>query len=234
MVRRALLKISGEALSGRAGTGFDFSVLSTIVGAIKDIQNSGQELALVAGGGNFIRGGQIPSQHLERTTADQAGMLATVMNALVLRDMLQQQGARAAVFTAAPMPGVATVFEADRVRRIMADGTIAVLAGGTGNPYFTTDTAAVLRALEIKAELLIKATNVDGVFSADPRTDPGAIRYSEITFQAAVEKRLKVMDLTAMTLCWENNLPCVVLNLNPAENIKRALAGESIGTRVCA
>jgi len=226
--RRVLLKLSGEGLGDG---GFDAAALRSLAGEIASLPRSGIECAVVVGGGNLVRGRDLPRDLVPRTAADAAGMLATVANSLVLAEAIRGAGAPARVLTAVPMPDVAESFTADRARERLAAGEVLLLAGGTGRPYFTTDTAAALRALEIGAEVLLKATTVDGVYDRDPKGDPSAKRFDRLSFDEALDGRFGVMDLTAFALCRENRLPIVVFSLAPG-TLSRAAAGEPVGTRI--
>jgi uridylate kinase len=230
--RRVLLKLSGEGLGGRSGSGYSRAALRSLGAEIAALPRAGIQAAVVVGAGNLVRGRDLPPDLVDRTAADAAGMLATVANALVLAEAIRRAGARARVLTAVPMPDVAESFTAERARERLDAGETVLLAGGTGRPYFTTDTAAALRALEVGAEVLLKATNVDGVYDRDPRRSRKAKRFDRLTFDEALERRLGVMDLTAFTLCRENGLPVVVFSLRKAGNLARAAAGEPVGTRI--
>jgi len=227
--RRVLLKLSGEGLGDG---GFDAAALRSLGAEIASLPRSGIQCAVVVGGGNLVRGRDLPPDLVPRTTADAAGMLATVANALVLAEAVRAAGAPARVLTAVPMPDVGETFTAGYARERLDAGEVLLLGGGTGRPFFTTDTAAALRALEVGAEVLLKATTVDGVYDRDPKSDPSAKRYERLTFEECLERRLGVMDLTAFTLCRENRLPVVVFALAPAGNLSRAAAGGPVGTRI--
>jgi uridylate kinase len=230
---RLLLKLSGEALMGNAGYGIDPEVASRLAREIARVVSGGVQLALVVGGGNIWRGLAASSQGMDRATADYMGMLATVMNALALQDALETIGVQTRVQTAIEMPQVAEPYIRRRAIRHMEKGRVVILAGGTGNPYFTTDTAAALRAIEIGAEVMLMGKNdVDGVYDGDPRSQPDARRYDEITHQVALERNLRVMDQSALALCRENDLPVVVFDILVPGNIERAAAGEEVGTLV--
>jgi uridylate kinase len=226
--RRVLLKLSGEGLGDG---GFDPAAVRSLAAEIAALPRAGVECAVVVGGGNLVRGRDLPRDLVSRTAADAAGMLATVANSLVLAEAIRGAGAPARVLTAVPMPDVAESFTADRARERLAAGEVLLLAGGTGRPYFTTDTAAALRALEIGAEVLLKATTVDGVYDRDPKGDPSAKRFDRLSFDEALDGRFGVMDLTAFALCRENRLPIVVFSLAPG-TLSRAAAGEPVGTRI--
>ncbi|MCS6830099.1 MAG: UMP kinase [Armatimonadota bacterium] len=230
--QRVLLKLSGEAFAGERGSGLDYSVIGSLAKQIVDAHTLGVEIAVVIGGGNIIRGQQAAQAGIDRATADYMGMLATVINALALQDAIEQLGVPTRVQTAIQMFQVAEPFIRRRAIRHLEKGRVVILAAGTGNPYFTTDTAAALRALEIRAQAFLKATNVDGVYDSDPRRDPNAKRFSYITYGEAITRQLRVMDLTALTLCMENRLPIVVFNIARPGNVVRAILGEDIGTLV--
>ena len=230
--KRVLLKISGEALAGGAPTGIDAAVVSSICSQIKDVVDLGCELGLVIGGGNIFRGTTGEKGGLDRVTGDYMGMLATVINALAMQDALEKLGVVTRVQTAIEIQKVAEGYIRRRAIRHLERGRVVIFAGGTGNPYFSTDTAAVLRAVEIKADVIMKATQVDGIYSADPKKDKNARRFKSLSFGEVFSRRLKVMDATAFTLCEENNLPLLVFNLHKKGNIRRVVQGEEIGTYV--
>lgn len=230
--QRVLLKLSGEAFAGERGSGLDYTVIGSLAKQIVDAHALGVEIAVVIGGGNIIRGQQAAQAGIDRATADYMGMLATVVNALALQDAIEQLGVPTRVQTAIQMFQVAEPFIRRRAIRHLEKGRVVILAAGTGNPYFTTDTAAALRALEIHAQAFLKATNVDGVYDSDPRRDPNARRFSYISYSEAIARQLRVMDLTALTLCMENRLPIVVFNIARPGNVVRAILGEDIGTLV--
>jgi uridylate kinase len=229
---RALLKLSGEALAGGKGTGLDYQVVERLADEIKQVHATGVHLSLVVGGGNIVRGAAASREGLDRVSADFMGMLATVINALALQDVLEKSGVQTRVMTAIRMESVAEPYIRRRAIRHMEKGRVVIFAAGTGNPYFSTDTAAVLRALEIEAEVLLKATNVDGIFTADPRSDPGAEFIPELTYHEAIVKRYAVMDANAFGLCQANDLPIVVFNINQPGAVGRILDGERVGTLV--
>jgi uridylate kinase len=230
--RRVLVKLSGEALMGAQNFGIDRGVAGQIAREIAEIRALGVELAIVIGGGNIFRGVKASAVGMDRAQADYMGMLATVINGLALQDALEQEGVHTRVVTAIEMRAVAEPFIRRRAVRHLEKGRVVVFAAGTGNPYFTTDTAAALRAMEIKAEVILKATKVDGIYSADPVTDPGATKFDTLSYLDVLDRRLKVMDATAVSLCMDNKLPIVVFNLRVAGNMKRAIMGEPIGTTV--
>jgi uridylate kinase len=229
---RALLKISGEALAGDKGGGLDFQVFETLCGEIKEVHAMGVHLALVVGGGNIIRGATASRSGMDRVAADYMGMLSTVINALALQDVLEKIGVDTRVMTAIRMESLAEPYIRRRAMRHLEKGRLVIFAGGTGNPFFSTDTAAVLRALEIEADLILKATNVDGVYTADPRKDPKAEFIPELTFQEALVKGYAVMDANAFGLCQANQLPIAVFNINEPGSVGRVLRGERVGTIV--
>jgi uridylate kinase len=230
--QRILLKLSGEALMGGQGFGVDPAVAHRIANEIHEVQQLGVQTAVVVGGGNFIRGVAASANGIDRVVADHMGMLATVINGLALQDAIEKSGSPTRVVTAIEMREIAEPFIRRRVTRHLEKGRVVVLAGGTGNPYFSTDTAAALRAMEIKAEVVLKATKVDGVYDADPKKVPSAKRYDEITYLEVLSRGLGVMDTTAISMCMDNNLPIVVFNLNVPGNLKRVVLGERIGSRV--
>jgi uridylate kinase len=232
--RRVLLKLSGEALMGAQSFGIDRAVAAQIAREIAGIRALGVELAIVIGGGNIFRGVKASAVGMDRAQADYMGMLATVINALALQDALEQEGVHTRVVTAIEMRAVAEPFIRRRAVRHLEKGRVVVFAAGTGNPYFTTDTAAALRATELDADLLIKATKVDGVYDSDPLTNPGAIRFDHLTYMEVINRRLEVMDSTAISLCMDNNLPILVLNLWQPDALRRALYGQHVGTLVTA
>ena len=229
---RALLKISGEALGGEKGAGLNFPVLEGLAEEIKAVHGLGVGLALVVGGGNIIRGVSASREGLDRVSADYMGMLATVINALALQDVLEKCGVDTRVMTAIRMESLAEPYIRRRAIRHLEKGRLIIFAGGTGNPFFSTDTAGVLRALEIEAEVILKATNVDGIFTGDPRTDPSATFIPEISYQEAIVKNYAVMDANAFGLCKANQLPIVVFNINQPGAISRVLQGDRVGTLV--
>ncbi len=230
--QRALLKLSGEALAGARGFGLDFAVIDRLTDEIREVRDLGVALGLVIGGGNILRGTVASQQGMDRVSADYMGMLATVINALALQDILERKGVDTRVMTAIRMEELAEPYIRRRAQRHLEKGRTVLFAGGTGNPYFSTDTAAVLRALEIEAEVLIKATSVDGVYTADPKEDPKATFLAELTYQEALVQGLKVMDANAFGLCQENRLPIVVMNVNNRGAVARVLKGDRVGTIV--
>ena len=232
--RRILLKISGEALMGEQNYGIDINVARTVAEELKAVRELGVEVAVVVGGGNIFRGVSRSAGNMDRSSADYIGMLATVMNGVVLQDALEKLDVHTRVLSAIDIPQLAESFIRRRAIRHLEKRRIVIFAAGTGNPYFTTDSAAALRALEIKADVILKATKVEGVYSADPMIDPTATRYDCITYQEVLERQLKVMDASAISLCMDNNLPIVVFNMRNPGNITRVVRGEAgIGSRVC-
>jgi uridylate kinase len=232
--RRILLKLSGEALAGSSGFGIDVSEAEAIASRIKQVHTLGVEVAVVIGGGNIWRGRQGLDRGMDRATADYMGMLGTVMNAMALMDALERDGVFTRVQTAIEMRSVAEPYIRRRAIRHLEKGRVVIFCAGTGNPYFSTDTAAALRAMEIDANVLIKATKVDGVYDSDPKTNPAAQRFDHLTHLEFLNRRLSVMDSTAVTLCMENNLPILVLNLWDTQALLQALTGEPVGTLVSA
>jgi uridylate kinase len=230
--KRVLLKLSGEALLGEASYGIDPDVLRSLARQIQPIVNSGIELAIVVGGGNIFRGISESADGMDRAQADYIGMLATVMNALALQEALERQGVYTRVMSAIEMQDVAEPYIRRRAIRHLEKGRVVIFAAGTGNPYFTTDTAAALRALEINADCIMKATKVDGVFDRDPKNHPDAVKFDELTYIEVLNRGLKVMDSTAISLAMDNGLPILVFNLLEEGNIERALAGHAVGTTV--
>ena len=229
---RVLLKISGEALAGERGLGFHFDTMDRIAEEIAGVVRIGTSLGLVIGGGNIVRGSQLSKLGMDRVGADYMGMLGTVINALAVQDILERKGLETRVMTAIRMEELAEPYIRRRALAHLDNGRIVIFAAGTGNPYFSTDTAAVLRAIQIKAHVIIKATSVDGVYSADPKEDPTATFYDEISYRDVMLEELKVMDQTAVTLCKENALPLIVLNIHRPGAIASAVQGERIGTLV--
>lgn len=230
--RRILLKLSGEALLGSQDYGIDPPVIRQVAIEIAEVLGLGVQIGLVIGGGNIFRGAGLAEAGMDRVTGDQMGMLATVINALALQDALERQGVVARVMSALQINEVCEDYIRRRAVRHLEKGRAVIFAAGTGNPFFTTDTAASLRAIEIGAEVLIKATKVDGIYSADPLKEPDAVRYRELSFDQVLTDNLKVMDATAIVMCRENNLPLVVFNLNNAGDLIRLVKGETLGTAV--
>lgn len=229
---RLLLKLSGEALGGSTGQGIDPTVLQHFCRQIKGAVDAGVELGVVLGGGNLFRGAALSQAGMDRVVGDRMGMLATIMNALVLGDFLTREGIANQVYSATGIPGIVPAYERDHALSAMTQGTVVIVSGGTGNPLFTTDTAACLRGIELRTDAVLKATNVDGVYSADPKQDPQAQRYRHITFDQVLEQQLGVMDLTAMVLCRENAMPVVVFDVSVEGALVAISRGEEVGTRV--
>ena len=230
--RRVLLKLSGEALMGAGSFGIDPEVVRVLSDEIASVHGLGVELALVVGGGNIFRGVKAASAGMDRVSGDNMGMLATLINSIALQDQLEKRGIETRVLSALEIRQVAEPFIRRRALRHLEKGRVVILAAGTGNPYFTTDSAAALRALEIKAEVLLKATKVDGIYDSDPVVNPGAKRHAHVTYQEVLERGLKVMDAAAISLCMENKLPIVVFNIRQDGNIRRVIQGETIGSIV--
>lgn len=230
--KRVLLKLSGEALAGGRGTGLDFKLIGEICGVVREAAAMGVQIGIVIGAGNFWRGAKDGGGRMERTRADHMGMLGTVMNCLAVSDVLEQKGVDARVQTAIEMRGVAEPYDRAAAVRHLEKGRVVLFGAGTGNPFFSTDTAAVLRAAEIQADVILLAKNVDGVYSADPAADPGAVKYDEISYSDVLAQRLAVMDTTATSLAMDNHIPVLVFALEDPQNIIRALKGEKIGTIV--
>jgi uridylate kinase len=230
--KRILLKISGEVLTGEGGFGIDPSVIRQIAGEIKEVKTLGVEIAIVIGGGNIFRGVAASSMGMDRVSADHMGMLATILNGIALQDALEKMGVQTRLQTAIEMRELAEPFIRRRAIRHLEKGRVVIFAGGTGNPYFTTDTTASLRAMEIGAEAILKATKVDGVYDADPMVNPKARKYDELTYLDVLKKRLKVMDATAISLCMDHQIPIIVFNLKKKGNIRRVILGEKVGTKV--
>jgi uridylate kinase len=230
--RRILLKVSGEALLGDRPYGVDPAFCSFIAAQVAKVQALGVEVAIVVGGGNIFRGMAAAAKGMDRATGDYIGMLATAMNALALQDAIEKAGVPTRVMSAIAMNEVAEPYIRRRAQRHLEKGRVVIFAAGTGNPYFTTDTAAALRAVEIGAEVILKATKVDGVYDSDPLTDPSAVRHDHLTYADVLSGRLQVLDATAVSLCMENDLPIIVFDLNQPDNIRRVASGEPVGTRI--
>ena len=231
--RRVLLKISGEALMGEQNYGIDVKVARSVAEELKAINQLGVQVAVVVGGGNIFRGVSKSAGNMDRSSADYIGMLATVMNAVVLQDALEKLDVHTRVLSAIDIPQLAESFIRRRAVRHLEKGRVVIFAAGTGNPYFTTDSAAALRALEIKADVIMKATKVDGIYSADPMTDATAELFNELTYRQVLERQLRVMDASAISLCMDNNLPIIVFNMRQSGNIRRVVIGErGVGTKV--
>ena len=231
--RRVLIKISGEALSGGKGTGFDFDFVTSVCESVKQSLALGAQVGIVIGGGNFWRGVKDGAGKVERVSADRMGMLATAMNCLAVGDVFRQCGVDARVMTAVDIQGVGERHDVRKALEYLESGKVVLFACGTGHPFFSTDTASVLRAAEIGADAILLAKNIDGVYSADPRKDPEAVKFDEISYTEVLSRRLQVMDSTATSLAMDNNLPVIVFALAEPENILRVLSGEKIGTLVC-
>jgi uridylate kinase len=229
---RILLKLSGESLAGKGNYGISNSVLEEYAKQVIDVVNKGCEVAIVIGGGNIFRGLSGTASGFDRVKGDQMGMLATVINSLALESAIARGGGKAKVFTAIRMEPIGELYNRDRVLEVMKTGTVCVLSGGTGNPFFTTDTASALRAVEIGADVLLKGTRVDGVYTSDPEKNPQAEKFDNISFGEVIDRRLQVMDSTAFTMCRENNLPVIVFNMNKYGNLNKLIDGEKIGTLV--
>jgi uridylate kinase len=232
---RILLKLSGEAMKGSKESGIDFAYLDALAsGPLKELVSRGAQVGIVIGGGNIIRGGQAAESgvSIDRAVLDDLGMLSTVMNSIALRGALEDNCVRARVLSATPMEKVADYYTRSGACRLLDDGVVAIFAGGTGNPYFTTDSAAALRGAEIGADALFKATNVDGVYDRDPNKDASATRFTRLSFDEAIERQLRVMDLTAFSICRDQNLPIIVFRLDPLDNIVRLTEGADLGTTV--
>jgi uridylate kinase len=230
--RRILLKISGEALAGDQEFGISADVVRFVAGEVQEVQRLGVQIGMVIGGGNIFRGVVASAQGMDRSSADYMGMLATVMNGLALQEALEKLGVDTRVQTAIEMREVAEPFIRRRAVRHIEKGRVVIFVGGTGNPYFTTDTAAALRAMEINADVVFKATKVDGVYTADPKTDPTAQKFEELSYIEVLSRRLKVMDSTAISLCMDNRFPIVVFNLQEKGRLRRLVLGERVGTLV--
>jgi uridylate kinase len=229
---RILLKLSGESLAGKGNHGISEKVLEEYAKEVIEVVKSKCEVAIVIGGGNIFRGLRGTESGYDRVKGDQMGMLATVINSLALESVIRRQGGKAKVFTSIRMEPVGKLYDRDIVIEDLKKGVICILSGGTGNPFFTTDTASALRAVEIGANVLLKGTRVDGVYSADPEKEPGATRYETATFGEVIEKRLKVMDSTAFTMCRDNNMPIIVFDMNKPGNLMRVIRGEKTGTLI--
>ena len=232
MYKRILLKLSGESLMGSKGYGIDEQRLADYAQQIKQISQMGTEIGIVIGGGNIFRGLSGAQRGFDRVKGDQMGMLATVINSLALCSALEAIGQKARVMTSVRMEPVGELYTTDKALRLMSKGNVVIIAGGTGNPYFTTDTASVLRAIEIKAEVMMKGTRVDGIYTADPEKDPTATKYTQITYDEILDMKLKVMDLTAITMCRENNMPIYVFDMDTVGNLEKVMNGQQIGTLV--
>lgn len=232
MYKRIVLKLSGEVLAGERGFGLDRDKVAAITAELVEVHNLGIEIGIVVGGGNFFRGVAEHAKQMDRVSADNMGMLSTVINAIALQDAIEQQGVQCRVMTAVAMNQVAEPYIRRRAVRHLEKGRVVVFAAGIGNPFFSTDTAASLRAMEIKADVLLKGTKVEGVYSADPVLDKTAVKYDEITYMEILKQGLKVMDLTAVSLCKDNDLPMIIFNMNQPGNIRRVAMGEKVGSLV--
>lgn len=230
--KRIMLKISGEALAGEKKSGIDYDTVYSIAQEIKEVREMGVTVAVVIGGGNIFRGGRGKNFKIDRVVGDYMGMLATIINAMALQDTLEQMGVETRVLSAIDMQEIAEPFIRRRAQRHLQKGRVVIFGGGTGNPYFTTDTAAALRAIEIGAEVVLKATKVSGVYTGDPETDKKATKFDELTYMDVLNKNLKVMDSAAISLCMDNNIPLIIFNLNEKGNIKKVVSGKTIGTIV--
>ena len=228
--KRILLKLSGEALMGSRGFGFDPAIVAQITDEIKEIHEAGVEIGIVIGGGNIFRGAS--SEHISRCAGDSIGMLATTINSLIIKDYLVQRGIDARVLSATEMPKAAEYFTSELACRYLGEKKVVIIAGGTGNPFFTTDTAAALRCLEIQAEVIMKATKVDGIYDSDPMKNPQAVKFDTITHAEALQKQLKVMDATAFSLCMDHAIPIIVFKLLQHGNLRKSIEGLPIGTIV--
>lgn len=230
--KRILLKFSGEALQGPNAFGLDADTLKKVVAEVKSLQSLGVELGLVVGGGNIFRGAQIEGAGIQRTTGDQMGMMATVINALAIRDVIEDAGMKATIFSAMSIEGISHGFNANQVRKMLEGGQIAIFAAGTGSPFFTTDTAAALRGIEIDADIVLKATKVDGIYTADPVKDASAVRLSALSYDEVISKNLQVMDMTAFVLCRDHKMPIRVFDMFKENAVIRIAQGEDEGTLV--
>lgn len=230
--KRILLKFSGEALMGDGDFGLCADTLRKVVKQVKDLRDLGVEVGIVVGGGNIFRGAQIQGSGIQRTTGDHMGMMATVINALALRDVVESMDMKAQVLSAMSIEGISTGFNANMVRKQLAAGEVVIFAAGTGSPFFTTDTAAALRGVEIGADIVLKATKVDGIYTADPHKDPSAERYSELSYDEVIQKNLQVMDMTAFVLCRDHQMPIRVFDMFKDQAVIRIVQGEDEGTLV--
>ena len=231
MYKRILLKISGEALAGEKGVGIDPVTVEGVVSQLVELHKTGMDIAVVVGGGNFWRGRQ--GTNMDRVTADHMGMLATIMNALALQDAIEKKGVQTRVQTALSIPAVAEPYILRKALRHFECGRIVIFACGTGNPYFSTDSGAALRAAEIKADVLLMAKNVDGLYDSDPKTNPKAKKFEKISYMDVINKELHLMDITSITMCMENNIPIIAFGLNTENGLVRAAMGENVGTIIC-
>lgn len=229
---RVLLKLSGESLGGEKGSGLDVSMMTQYAQEIAEVVKKGTQVGIVIGGGNIFRGVQGVGKGFSRVKGDQMGMLATVINSIGLSMFIKSAGVDAEVFTSTPMEPMARYYAKEKAMEVMENGGVAIIAGGTGNPFFTTDSASALRACEIEADALLKGTRVDGIYTADPEKDPTAVKYDTLSFSKALQDNLKVMDLTAFALCKENEMPIIVFDMNKAGNLLSLINGEKVGTIV--
>ena len=234
LYRRIVLKLSGESFQGTQGFGIDAETVHSIAREVKDVSDLGIEMAIIVGGGNIFRGARQKSLAIDRATGDYMGMLATVINGMALQDALEKQGVVTRLLSAIDMAQVAEPFIRRRAMRHLEKGRVVIFAAGTGNPYFSTDTAAALRAMEIKAHVILKATRVDGIYDADPEKVAGAKMFDRITYLDVIQKSLAVMDSTAISLCMDNRMPIIIFNMNVPGNIRRAVMGEKVGSTVTA
>ena len=232
MFKRILLKLSGESLMGSKGYGIDEQRLADYAQQIKQIAQMGVEVGIVIGGGNIFRGVSGSQRGFDRVKGDQMGMLATMINSLALCSALEAAGQKVRVMTSVRMEPVGELYSTDKALRLLSKGYVVIVAGGTGNPYFTTDTASVLRAIELKADVMMKGTRVDGIYTADPEKDPTATKFTQITYDEILDMKLKVMDLTAITMCRENNMPIYVFDMDTIGNLEKVMNGQQIGTLV--
>ncbi|HIE40572.1 MAG TPA: UMP kinase [Thiomicrorhabdus sp.] len=230
--KRILLKFSGEALMGTGDFGLDAETLKSVVSQVKSLRDLGVEVAIVVGGGNIFRGAQIQGSGIQRTTGDHMGMMATVMNALALRDVIESMGMTAQVLSAMPIDGISDGFSANSAKKQLSNGDVLIFAAGTGSPFFTTDSAAALRGIEVDAEIVLKATKVDGIYTADPMKDSSATRYTFLTYDDVIQKNLQVMDMTAFVLCREHKMPIRVFDMFKSDAVIRIVKGENEGTLV--
>ena len=230
--KRILLKLSGESLAFPENHGINDNILEQYAGQIIEISKTGCEIGIVIGGGNIFRGLKGADSGFDRVKGDQMGMLATVINSLALESAINKMGGKAKLFTSIRMEPVGELYNRDNALQQMKNGVVCIIAGGTGNPFFTTDSAAALRAVETGADVLLKGTRVDGIYTADPEKDATAVKYEKITFAEALEKRLKIMDSTAFSLCWDNNMPIIVFDMNKSGNLKALIEGKQTGTLV--
>ncbi len=230
--KRILLKFSGEALMGSSDFGLDADTLKLVVSQVKNLRDLGVEVAIVVGGGNIFRGAQIQGAGIQRTTGDHMGMMATVMNALALRDVIESMGMTSQILSAMPIDGISDGFSANSAKKQLSKGEVVIFAAGTGSPFFTTDTAAALRGIEVEAEIVLKATKVDGIYTADPMKDTSATRYTFLTYDDVIQKNLQVMDMTAFVLCRDHKMPIRVFDMFKDDAVIRIVKGENEGTLV--